>query len=140
MTEQVFAQTPVMVRFKKSTVKGKYIIILATAIIGLTSTWYFDILHKPVETIDKLIGKNFDYANKLYYKTEPDSHYQININDNLNEFDGGIYDKINKLDDSIVHVYTWTFMNHKETIWAGKTRTMKSEIIDAIRYKNSVRF
>jgi hypothetical protein len=129
-----------MVHFKKTTVKGKYIIILTIAIIGLASTLYFDIWHKPVETIDKLIGKNFGYANKLYYRTEPDNHYQININDNLNEFDGGIYNKINKLEDSIIHVYTWTFMNHKETIWVGETSTMKSEIIDAIRYKNSVRF
>jgi len=93
-----------------------------------------------LKTIDQLIGKNFDYANKRYYRTVPDNHYQININDNLNEFDGGIYDKKNKLEDSIIHVYTWTFMNRKETIWVGETSTMKSEIIDAIRYKNSVRF
>ena len=129
-----------MVHFKKKIVKGKFIIILTIAIIGIASTWYFDIWHKPVETIDQLIGKNLDYANKLYYKTEPDNHYQIKINDNLNEFDGGIYDKKNKLNDSIVHVYTWTFMNHKETIWVGNTSTSKSEIIDAIRYKNSVQF
>ncbi len=92
----------VMVHLKKTTVKSKFLIILTIAIIGLASVWYFDIWHKPVETIDKLIGKNSDYANKLYYRTEPDYHYQININDNLNEFDGGIYDKKNKLKDSII--------------------------------------
>jgi len=129
-----------MVHFKKTTVKRKFIIILTITLIGLASTWYFDIWHKPVETIDKLIGQNFDYAYKLYYRTEPENHYQININDNLNEFDGGIYDKRNKLKDSIIHVYTWTFMNHKEAIWVGETSTVKSEIIDAIRYKNGVRF
>ena len=115
-----------MVHFKKTTVKRKFIIILTITLIGLASTWYFDIWHKPVETIDKLIGQNFDYAYKLYYRTEPENHYQININDNLNEFDGGIYDKRNKLKDSIIHVYTWTFMNHKEAIWVGETSTMKS--------------
>lgn len=120
--------------------KGKFIIILTILTIGLASTWYFDIWHKPVETIDKLIGKKFDYANKLYYKRKPDKHYHININNNLNEFDGGIYNKKNKLKDSIVHVYTWTYLNHKETIWVGVTMKMNSEIIDAIRYKNSVRF
>ena len=120
--------------------KRKYIIILTIAIIGLASTWFFDIWHKPVETIDKLIGKNFDYANKQYFKSEPDKHYQININENLNEFDGGIYSKKNILKDSLVQVYTWTFMNYKETIWVGETSKMKNEIIDALRYKNSVRF
>lgn len=120
--------------------KRKYLIILVIAIIGLASTWYYDIWHKPVETIDNLIGKNFDYANKQYFKSEPDNRYRINMNDHLNEFDGGIYDKKNKLIDSIVHVYTWTFINHKETIWVGKTRKIESEIIDAIRYKNDVQF
>ena len=120
--------------------KRKYIITLTIAIIGLASTWYFDIWHKPVETIDKLIGKNFEYANKKYFKSEPDNQYQVNINGNLNEFYGGIYDKKKILKDSIVQVYTLTFINHKKTIWVGKTMTMKSEIIDAIRYKNSVRF
>ena len=120
--------------------KQKTIIISTIFLVGLISIWYFDILHKPVETIDELVGKNFDFAHKVYYKTDPDIHYRININDNLNEFDGGIYDKINNLKDSIVQVYTWTYLNHKQTIWVGQTATMKSEIIDAIRYKSSVRF
>lgn len=118
----------------------KTIIIFTVILVGLISTWYFDIWHRPVETIDELIGKNFDFAHKLYFKTDPDSHYQININDDLNEFDGVIYDKKNNLKDSIIHVYTWTFFNHKQTIWIGETDTMKGEIIDAIRYKNKVRF
>lgn len=120
--------------------KGKLMLLLTTAIIGLASIWYMDIWHKPVETIDQLIGKNVDYADKIYYQTRPDHHRQININHTLNEFDGGIYNKRTQLKDSIVHVYTWTFMNHKETIWVGATSSMKGEILDAIRYKNSVRF
>jgi hypothetical protein len=121
-------------------VKIKLIILLTFVTIGLSSAWYFDIWHKPVEPIDKLIGKNFTYAHKIYYKTKPDNHYEINIKDNLNEFDGGIYIKKNKLKNSIVQVYTWIFTNHKETIWVGETMRLKNEIIDAIRYKNNVRF
>lgn len=113
---------------------------MTIAITIFAVSWYFDILHEPVETIDELIGKNYDYAIKFYYRKEPDNQYKININANLNEFEGAIYDKKSILKDSIVQVYTWTFMNHKETIWVGKTRLMKSEIIDAIRYKNTVRF
>ncbi len=120
--------------------KRKILIILTVIVVGLISTWYFDIWHKPVETIDELIGKNFDFAQKIYFKTDPDSHYKISINDNLNEFDGGIYNEKSTLKDTVVHVYTWTFINHKQTIWVGETETMKNEIIDAIRYKNSVQF
>lgn len=120
--------------------KPKTIIISTIILSGLIAVWYFDIWHKPVEKIDSLIGQNFDFAHKLYYKTDPDNHYQININDNLNEFDGAIYNMKNNLKDSIVHVYTWTYLNHKQTIWVGKTETMENEIIDAIRYKNGVRF
>ncbi|MEA5138659.1 hypothetical protein [Arcicella rigui] len=113
---------------------------MTIAITGLATTWYFDIWHKPVETIDELIGMNFDYAHKLYFKTDPENHYKINVNYPLNEFDGGIYKKRSILKDSIVHVYTWRFINHKQTIWVGETEIMKSEIIDANRYKNSIRF
>lgn len=119
----------------------KKIVIISTLIlIGLFSTWYFDVWHKPVEPIDKLIGENYDYAHKLYFKTEPDKHYKVNINHRLNEFDGGIYDKKSILTDSIVDVYTWGSLNHKNTIWVGKTNELNNEIIDAIRYKNSVQF
>jgi hypothetical protein len=113
---------------------------LTVIVVGLISTWYFDICHKPVETIDELIGKNLDFAHKIYFKADPDINYKISINDYLNEFDSGIYKKKSILKDSIVQVFTWTFINHKQTIWVGDTKTMKKEIIDAIRYKNSVQF
>ncbi len=120
--------------------KLKYIILLTVVTIGLTSAWYFDTWHKPVEPINRLIGKNFVYAQKLYFESKPNSQYKINIKDNLNEFDGVILYKKNKLKNSIVHVYTWTYFNHKETIWVGETVKFKNEIIDAIRYKNNVNF
>jgi len=118
----------------------KIIIISILVILGLASFWYFDVWHEPVERIDELIGKNYDYAHKVYFQTYPDQEYKININDNLNEFNGGIYNKVKNLKDTIVYVYTWKSLNYKETIWVGKTDKLESEIIDAIRYKNSVVF
>ena len=61
----------------------RLVIILIITSSGLFSTWYFDIWHKPVEPIDELIGKDYDYARKLYFKTDPNQHYKININDPL---------------------------------------------------------
>jgi hypothetical protein len=58
----------------------------------------------------------------------------------LNELNGGVLDKKEFFTDSIVKVYTWDFLNHKKTIWIGKARKMESQIIDAIRYKNNVKF
>ena len=109
-------------------------------IIGLISSWYFDIWHRPVETIDELIGKNYDYAHKVYFQTDPDENYTININDNLNEFDGGIYEKKTNLTDSLIDVFTWKSINHKKTIWIGNTHKQNNIVIDAIRYKNGVQF
>jgi len=118
----------------------RIVIIGTILLIGAISTWYFDFLNEPVETIDELVGHNYDYANKMYFESAPDKYYTININNNLNEFDGGILNRKDILTDSIVYVYTWEFVNHKETIWVGKTEKLKSQIIDAIRYKNSVKF
>ncbi len=118
----------------------KLIVIGSIIVIGLTSTWYFDIWHDSVETIDELIGQNYDYAYKMYFRTDPDSHHEVNINNKLNEFDGGILSKKEILIDSIVNVYTWDFANHKMTIWVGKTKKMNSQIIAAIRYKDNIRF
>ena len=118
----------------------RLVIILIITSSGLFSTWYFDLWHKPVEPIDELIGKDYDYARKLYFKTDPNQHYKININDPLYEFDGGVDNKKTIHTDSIIDVYTWNYLNHKKTIWVGKTRNMDCEIIDAIRYKNGVRF
>jgi hypothetical protein len=97
-------------------------------------------MHKPVETLDELIGKNLDFANNKYFKSEADETIKININNNLNEFQGGILNKKSILTDSIVYQYTWKFFTHKKTIWVGKTIENKYQIIDAIRYKNNVKF
>jgi hypothetical protein len=97
-------------------------------------------MHKPVETLDELIGKNLDYANNVYFKSEADETIKININNNLNEFQGGILSKKSILFDSIVYQYTWNFYTHKKTIWIGKTIENKNQIIDAIRYQNNVKF
>ncbi len=118
----------------------KVYFILFGLIIGLFALWYFDVLHKSDETLDVLIGKNYDYACKMYFHSDPDCHYTININDKLNEFDGGILGKKSILTDSIVHVYTWRYFNHKKTIWVGETSILKMQVIDAIRYNNNVRF
>ena len=118
----------------------KLIIILSIIIIGLTASWYFDIWHESVETIDELIGKNYDHAHKMYFQTDPNRQYKVNVNDNLNEFDGGILNKKEILADSIVHVFTWDYTTHKKTIWVGRTEKLESQVIDAIRYSNNVRF
>lgn len=118
----------------------KLIVILSIIIVGLTASWYFDIWNEPVETIDELIGRNFDYAHKKYFQTDPDRQYKVKVNDNLNEFDGGILNKKKILTDSIVHVFTWDYTTHKKTIWVGRTEKLENQVIDAIRYKNTVRF
>jgi hypothetical protein len=128
-------------QIRKNKMKKKVIVVSVTILlIGIFLIWCFDILNKPVETIDGLIGKNFDYARVTYFKTNPDIQYNININQNLNEFDGAILNSKNLLSDSVVNVYTWTYFNHKKTIWVGQTSKMQNQIIDAIRYKNNIRF
>ena len=118
----------------------KLIVILSIIIVGLTASWYFDIWNEPVETIDELKGKNYDYAHKMYFQTDPNRQYKVNVNDNLNEFDGGILNKKEILTDSIVHIFTWDYTTHKKTIWVGRTEKLENQFIDAIRYKNTVRF
>ncbi|KAB7529977.1 hypothetical protein F8C76_00160 [Flagellimonas olearia] len=107
---------------------------------GLVVSWYFDIWHSPVETIDELIGKNYDFAARNYFKSPPQYQYEVNVNHELSEFDGAILHHKEKLKDSIVQVYTWKFINRKKTIWVGKTSESDSQIIDAIRYKNDIKF
>jgi len=119
----------------------KNILIISTIILtGIFFSCYHEMGHKPLEKINNLIGKNYDYAYKTYFRTEPDQQYKININEPLNEFDGGIYNNTENLTDSIVYVYTWEFANYKKTIWVGKTEKMNKEIIDAIRYNNNLKF
>ena len=83
------------------------IVILSIIIVGLTASWYFDIWYDSVETIDELIEKNYDYAHKMYFQTDPNRQYKVNVNNNLNEFDAGILNKKEILTDSIVDVFTW---------------------------------
>ena len=114
--------------------------LLSSVIIICSAIWYFDVLHKPVETIDELVGNNYDYAVKTYFNSEPNISTTFNINTNLNEFQGGILAKKNIIRDSLIKQYSWTFLNHKTTIWVSKTDNSDNEIIDAIRYKNEVQF
>jgi hypothetical protein len=109
-------------------------------LLGIGLLWYFGIFNESVETIDKLIGKNYDYARTKYFKREADGHYTINVKHELHEIDRGILNSNEILSDSIVQVYTWSYYNHKKTIWVGQTSKIKNLIIDAIRYKNDVRF
>jgi len=118
----------------------KLIVILSILGLGLTASWYFDIWNEPVETIDELIGQNYDYAHKIYFQTDPHRQYKVNINNNLNEFDGGILNKKEILTDSIVHVFTWVYTTNKKTIWVGRTEKLESQVFDAVRYNNSVQF
>lgn len=118
----------------------KLIVILSILGLGLTASWYLDMWNEGVETIDELIGQNYDYAHKIYFQTDPDRQYSVIVNNNLNEFDGGILNKKGILTDSIVHVFTWVYTTHKKTIWVGRTEKLENQVIDAIRYKNSVRF
>ncbi len=41
---------------------------------------YFDPFHKSVETIDILIGKKLDFANKFYFKSVADETVTFNFN------------------------------------------------------------
>ena len=109
-------------------------------LIASISIWYFDILNEPVSTIDKLIGKEFELARQEYFNSDPEYQYQININNDLDEFNGGVLNHKDILIDSIVNVYTWNFINHKKTIWTGKTKNMNNVIIDAIRYHKDIKF
>lgn len=118
----------------------KLLVFIIILVVGFTVSWYLDIWHKPVEQIEELIGQNYHDAHKIYFHIDPDKHYKLNINSDLNEFDGGILNKKEILTDSIIHVYTWNYTTHKKTIWVGKTKKMKTQIIDAMRISNDVEF
>jgi len=115
-------------------------LILLGIIVAIATVWFFDPFHKPVETIDELIGQNYDYACKIYFSKDPNHSTRFNINNNVSEFQGGILNKRSQLKDTMILQYTWTFINYKSTIWVAKTFRQDNEIIDAIRYKNGVQF
>ncbi len=120
--------------------KANKIILFSIIFIGFLTSCHQNNTDKSVSSIDNLIGKDLNYACEVHYKTKYQQHYRININHRLHEFHGGILKKKNQLIDSIIDVYTWTFQNHKETIWIGKTTHRKNEIIDALWYENDVEF
>ena len=116
-----------------------YSIIILIIVLTTSSLWYFDLLHKPVEPVGKLLGKDYAFALK-YFGAKPNSSTAFNITDDLNEFNGGVLSVDVKLKDSIINQYTWEFNRYKITIWIAETTKSPNEIIDAIRYKNNVRF
>lgn len=120
--------------------KNLILVLVLILLSGLGSALYYDLFHNSVENIDELIGKNYDYARNIYFKREPDVHYKKNVKVGLNEFDGGILSSKVIFSDSMVHVYTWNYNKYKKTIWVGQTSNMRNHILDAIRYKNNVRF
>lgn len=115
-------------------------ILVALLFAVLAALWYFDIGHDPVEPIEELIGHDYNYARKMYFRTEPGNHYTLNINEPLKEFDVEILNKQQMLTDSIVDVYTWEYKTYKKTIWVGETELMKDQVILAIRYNKRVEF
>lgn len=118
----------------------KKLTVIILTITFILTFLYLEPYREPVEPIEELIGKNFDYAHKKYFKTEADIYYTININQPLDEFNGGILNKKGILIDTIVHVYTWKNFNNNKTIWVGKTNTLNHYVIDAIRYKRDIKF
>ena len=120
--------------------KQKLIFIFAIIILIGLSIWYFDPFHKPVEKMTELIGESYSNITNTGFSSKPDFSTSFNKNKSLNEFQGGILSSNAVLKDSIIRQYTWNLINHKVTIWVTKTEKSDNEIIDAIRYKNNVKF
>ncbi|MFY0652771.1 MAG: hypothetical protein JXQ96_12085 [Cyclobacteriaceae bacterium] len=115
------------------------LIMLIFGVIIATLAVYTRIIKEP-EQIQELIGENFDYAHKIYFKREPTGNYQINLNKTQNELDGGVLIKRNLLKDSVVNVYYWEFGLSRSVIWVGKTDKMNHEIIDALTFGKLIKF
>lgn len=107
-------------------------------LIGL-ALWCFALFHKSVEPIPRLIGKNYDYAVN-YLGSKPSQSSSFNIRNDLDELRGGILVHKSKLKDSIIQEYQWDFKGYKVIIWTGRTLNSSNEVIDALRYKDDVRF
>ena len=114
-------------------------VAIATAMAG-AALWYFDPFHDSVERLDDLIGKNYDYAYKMYFRTDHDQMEKFDIRDGVTEFRVGVLSSQALLRDNVIREYTWIFSNHKATVWVAKTDGSNNTIIDAIRYKNGVVF
>lgn len=97
--------------------------------------WYFDIGHKPVEKVDILIGNNYDFAEKLYFRSSPDETHKYKIKNARSEFKGVIQRNSNILVDSTLYEYVWNFNRYNILILVGKTKGIDHQIIDAIRLK-----
>ncbi|MCC6837043.1 MAG: hypothetical protein IT234_00775 [Bacteroidia bacterium] len=109
-------------------------------LVGITTYWYFDIGHKPVENVNILIGNNYDFAKKLYFRSNPDEFHTFKLKDAKNEFRGIIQSHASILKDSTIHEYTWSFSRYNVTIWVGKTASLDHQVIDAIRWRKDVQF
>ena len=118
----------------------KIILLTSIFVLSFLVCWHFDVFHKPVEPIPELLGENIDFAIKEYFRTGYDNSLTFSINGNLNELQGSILKFKNNLKDTMIWQYTWVFNNYKVTVWTAKTNKLNGEIIDAIRYKNSVKF
>lgn len=60
--------------------------IILALLVTAAFIWYFGVLLQPVEGVHSLIGQNYDYAHKIYFRSEPDQSYRINLEDELNIF------------------------------------------------------
>lgn len=109
-------------------------------LVVILAYWYFDIGHKPVEKVDILIGNNYDFAYKLYFRSNPDESHTFKLKDAKDEFRGIIQNHARILQDSTVHEYTWSFSRYNITIWVGKTASLDYQVIDAIRWRKDVQF
>jgi hypothetical protein len=89
----------------------KCIVISFVTFIGFRLIWYFDPFHNPVESIRELENRDYAFALKEYFGTEPNEQYKISINKSLNEFHCGIIDKKGILLDSIVKVFTGNILD-----------------------------
>ncbi len=118
----------------------KVLTSLALFWILIVAFWFLHISHQPVETVQKLWGRSMKFALKQHFKKAPDETTSFRIDSNLNELQGGILVFKNKIKDSTIKQYTWTYWNYKVTIWTARTANQDEEIIDAIRYNNSVQF
>lgn len=117
------------------------ILLSGVALLVLIVTyWYFDFGHKPVERVDILIGNNYDFAHKLYFRSNPDESHTFKLKDAKNEFRGVIQSHARILQDSTIYEYTWSFSRYNITIWVGKTASLDHQVIDAIRWRKDVQF
>lgn len=117
----------------------KLITLGAIILIGVSSVWYFDLMHEPIESVDELINKGYTFAHN-YFGAQEDDYRSIDINDSLIPIDQRIIKKKGILTTPRIDVYTWHYTTHKITIWVGEIKNGEYSIIDAIRYNSKSGF